>query len=265
MSATSSVTDTSPARAGNLTSTATQASASDNAARSLIERVDSLLQWTVTDNHNGTGSIDLGPYMLSFNDRRQEWIVTAKQTGKQTRVWGDPHVDYGNDGSNDLNFKEAVTLGLGWITLHADTVAYGNGQKVTSRLTISDTQNHQAYEISGLDSADGNVTIRKIDLGVAQARNATGTSVTQGNDGTWYTGLSALRDGAIADDGSIDFSHVDMNESLYDRMGPMLSFAWGLDRVELADITERLGDDDDDDEKGTAATAASGASTRQAT
>ncbi|MGN6389885.1 MAG: DUF1521 domain-containing protein [Burkholderiaceae bacterium] len=201
-----------------------------------------MLQWTVTDNHDGTGSIDLGPYTLSFNDRSQQWIITDKKTGKQTRVWGDPHVDYGNDGSNDLNFKEAINLGLGWITVHADTVPYGNGQKVTSRLTISDTQTGQAYEISGLDSADGKVTIKKIDLSVARARNATGTSVIQGDDGTWYTGLGQLRDGAIADNGSIDFSHVDMTKSPSGQMGPMLSFVWAADRVKVTDTTGRLGD-----------------------
>lgn len=175
--------------------------------------------WTFQNNGNGTGQIDLGRYSLALNEHNQQWVVTDKNTGAQTSIWGDPHVDYQNDGTIDLDFKHHLTLNLaGGLKINCQTIPYngnGAGATVSSRLTITDGK--QAMEVRGLAAGqDEALAINKVDLAYAkqQVTRGSDTVVYQGSDGSWYTTAGLLKNGALRDDGSIDFSKVERTRKL---------------------------------------------------
>jgi hypothetical protein len=194
-----------------------------NATRSFIaDPAPEVPAWTFQNNGNGTGQIDLGRYSLALNEHHQQWVVTDKQTGAQTSIWGDPHVDYQNDGTIDLDFKHALTLNLaGGLKINCQTIPYydangnhNNGATVSSRLTITDGR--QALEVRGLAAGqDEPLAINKVDLAQAKAQVTTNdTTVYQGSDGSWYVTGGLLKNGALRDDGTIDFSKVEGSRRL---------------------------------------------------
>ncbi|MFM1990878.1 MAG: hypothetical protein RJA99_3835 [Pseudomonadota bacterium] len=54
--------------------------------------------------------LDCG-YTLEFNEKHSE-IYIIKPCGEKTRIWGDPHVDFGADGKNDFDFWGTTTFQL---------------------------------------------------------------------------------------------------------------------------------------------------------
>jgi hypothetical protein len=190
--------------------------------------------WGAIDHRDGTGSIDIGTHTIRLNEKSSEWVVTDKQTGKQTRIWGDPHVDYNNDGKTDLDFKGNLNLMLGNTRIHIETVPWGKtGQTLSSRLTISDGR--QALVVNGLAQkqsngvdTDGKMQITRLD-GNAAARaydsNWGDQVVHQGQDGAWYVASGQLKQGALklGADGKerIDFSKVDGSKRLPQFGGPV--------------------------------------------
>ena len=190
--------------------------------------------WGAIDHRDGTGSIDIGTHTIRLNEKSSEWVVTDKQTGKQTRIWGDPHVDYNNDGKTDLDFKGNLNLMLGNTRIHIETVPYGkNGQTLSSRLTISDGR--QALVVDGLSQKnkqgvdqDGKMRITRLDRDAAARAydSSWGDQVVyQGRDGAWYVAAGQLKQGALklGADGKehIDFSKVDGSKRLPRFGGPV--------------------------------------------
>ncbi|MFN8994030.1 MAG: DUF1521 domain-containing protein, partial [Pseudomonadota bacterium] len=190
--------------------------------------------WGAFYNSDGTGSIDIGTHTIRLNEKSSEWVVTDKQTGKQTRIWGDPHVDYNNDGKTDLDFKGNLNLMLGNTRIHIETVPFGkNGQTLSSRLTISDGR--QALVVDGLSQKntqgvdqDGKMRITRLDRDAAARAydsNWGDQVVHQGQDGAWYVASGQLKQGALklGADGKerVDFSKVDGSKRLPRFGGPV--------------------------------------------
>ena len=72
---------------------------------------------------------------------------------KETRVWGDPHVDENTDGTTDWDFNQQSTFVLGnGVTITVETQDFGNGTTVSNNLYIA-RGNNQAV-VTGL--ADNN-------------------------------------------------------------------------------------------------------------
>jgi hypothetical protein len=171
--------------------------------------------WTFVNNGDGTGTIDLGNYTVSLKESNYEWTVTDKTTGQQTRVWGDPHVDFQNDGDTDLDFKANLSLMLEDGTkITCETLPFGNGQTVSTKLVI--TNKDQAIEVTGLAAGmDADLNIKKIDDAAAAWDTSWGkTVVYQGNDGSWYGASGLLQQGSILDDGSLNLDKVDKSKRL---------------------------------------------------
>ena len=107
-------------------------------------------KFTVSDVKDGKATIDTGRYTIALDEAHSQWTVTDKKTGESTRVWGDPHVDEGNDGKTDWDFKKDSTFVLADGTkITVDTVPFGNnGMTVSSELAIS--KGNQGVVVSGL-------------------------------------------------------------------------------------------------------------------
>jgi hypothetical protein len=123
--------------------------------------------WTCTQD-GGKGTIDLGGYAITLQEYNSIWVLTNKATGTSTRIWGDPHVDLGNNGSTEFDFKKAMSFQLSDGTkITVDTVAWGNsGETLSSKLTITDWCGNKAMVVSGLgwdSDGIGNLNVQKLD------------------------------------------------------------------------------------------------------
>jgi hypothetical protein len=100
--------------------------------------------------NNGQATIRLGDkYTITAKEDGSEVILTNNETGAETKIWGDPHVDVGNDGSNDFDFKKDLTFELDDGTkISIGTVDAGNGTTLASSLTITNGDN--AIQVTGL-------------------------------------------------------------------------------------------------------------------
>jgi hypothetical protein len=179
--------------------------------------------WSYTATGNGTGTIDLGTHTIALNEANMEWLITDKATGGQTRIWGDPHVDYDNDGSTDIDFKGNLNLMIGNIKINVQTVPFGGtGETLSSKLVITDGR--QGMTVGGLAAGyDGanNMSVSTMDANAAARAWDTyqhDQVVYQGNDGDWYVAAGRLTQGALklGADGKeyVDFSKVETNKKL---------------------------------------------------
>ncbi len=113
--------------------------------------------WSVSDVKDGKGTINLGDrYSIALNEKNSVWTLTDNKYDAQTRVWGDPHVDVGNDGKTDFDFKKDSTFRLEDGTkISVGTVPFGSGdQTMSSSLAI--TRGRNAISVTGLgDKYDG--------------------------------------------------------------------------------------------------------------
>ena len=108
-------------------------------------------EWSVEMN-GSKANIDLGDYTLEINEKRSEFILTNKETGESSRVWGDPHFDMDNDGKTDVDFWGTMTMNLEngtKITIQTTPWNGNENMTVSSRLVI--TQGDKAIEVSGMD------------------------------------------------------------------------------------------------------------------
>ena len=125
-------------------------------------------QWTVSDVKDGKAMINLGDrYSLALNEANSVWTLTDSKYDAQTRVWGDPHVDIGNDGKTDFDFKKDASFRLEDGTrIAVGTVPFGGGdQTMSSSLAI--TRGRNAIQVMGLgDKYDG-----ANNLQIQQSRN----------------------------------------------------------------------------------------------
>jgi hypothetical protein len=82
-----------------------------------------------------------------------EWKVTGPD-GKNTRVWGDPHVAEGDGGTFDFKRDSAFVLGDG-TRINVTTKPYGNGMTVTGQLDIVSGDSH--VRVTDIDKGKGKV------------------------------------------------------------------------------------------------------------
>jgi hypothetical protein len=116
--------------------------------------------WSV-QNADGQSTIKLGDkYTITAKEADASWLVKNEETGQETRIHGDPHVDLNNDGSTDFDFKDDMTLQLDDGTkITVGTADAGNGTTFSSELTITNGDN--AIQVSGLapGEQDGKLTV----------------------------------------------------------------------------------------------------------
>jgi hypothetical protein len=83
--------------------------------------------------------------------KQHEWKVTGPD-GKETRVWGDPHVAESDGGKWDFKRDSTFVLGDG-TRINCATTPYGNGMTVTKGLEI--ISGNDRVEITGIDQGKG--------------------------------------------------------------------------------------------------------------
>jgi len=143
-------------------------------------------EWSVEQNGN-QATIDLGDYTLDITENRSQFILTNKETGESSRVWGDPHFDMDNDGTTDVDFWGTMTMNLEngtKITIQTTPWEGNEDMTVSSRLVI--TQGDKAIEVSGMDQNEIG------DMEITQSNNGRFMDVFTGdgldiyeNDGQW--------------------------------------------------------------------------------
>jgi hypothetical protein len=106
--------------------------------------------WTHEKKDDGTAEIRLGDkYTINLKEGDQSFTVRNNETGAETRVWGDPHVDKNADGKTDFDFKDNLSFQLDDGTkITVNTVDAGNGTTFSSGLTI--TNGNNAIQVTGL-------------------------------------------------------------------------------------------------------------------
>ena len=147
--------------------------------------------WTVEQN-GSNATIDLGDYTLTINEKRSEFILTNKETGNSSRVWGDPHFDMDNDGKTDVDFWGTMTMNLEngtKITIQTTPWKGNENMTVSSRLVI--TQGDKAIEVTGMDqNSVGDMEISQTNDGrFMDTVTGDGLDIYE-NDGKWM-----VRDG----------------------------------------------------------------------
>lgn len=143
-------------------------------------------EWSVEQN-GSQATIDLGDYTLEINEKRSEFVLTNKETGESSRVWGDPHFDMDNDGTTDVDFWGTMTMNLEngtKITIQTTPWEGNEDMTVSSRLVI--TQGDKAIEVSGMDQNDiGDMEISQSDDGrFMDTFTGDGLDIYE-NSGTW--------------------------------------------------------------------------------
>lgn len=166
--------------------------------------------WEVKQD-GGKAHIDLGKYTLDLNEGNSEFILTNKETGEKTRIWGDPHMEV--DGKAVGDFYGTMTLNLEdgtKITIHTTPYNQNNGMTLSTELVI--TKGDQAMVVQGLDQNTlGDLKIGQVqhggnavdyvnDDGVSIYENADGAGWLRMNEGGYMSQidgnfLSSIRDG----------------------------------------------------------------------
>ncbi|OJT17493.1 hypothetical protein BO221_46155 [Archangium sp. Cb G35] len=80
-----------------------------------------------------------------------EWKITGPD-GKNTRVWGDPHVDEGDGGKWDFKRDSTFVLGDG-TRINCTTAPYGNGMTVSAKLEI--ISGNDRVQVTDIDKGKG--------------------------------------------------------------------------------------------------------------
>lgn len=119
--------------------------------------------WTVNETGNGRATIDLGSYTLAINERSSEIVLTNKETGERSRIWGDPHFDTDGDGRTDVDFWGTITLNLDDGTkITINTTPWKGNENMTVSSTLTITNGDQAIVVDGLDqNSIGDMTIEQ--------------------------------------------------------------------------------------------------------
>lgn len=165
-------------------------------------------QAQVTHNWTLDGkSINLdGKYRIDV-DGGTTWKITNLANNQTTRIWGDPHVDVNNDGSNDFNFKENMTFQLADGTkITVATVdgagkeikdANGNTASVSVTKTLTITNNDSAIIVTNVNGTP-NIVQATGGAGIDHATND-GAIIVKESNGQWVT-----PDGAKVDQAAIN-------------------------------------------------------------
>ncbi|WBL81350.1 DUF1521 domain-containing protein [Bradyrhizobium xenonodulans] len=155
------------------------------------------------ESKDGKATIRLGDkYTVTVDEKDASWTVRNNQTGHVTQISGDPHVDDDNNGKNDFDFKKDMTFQLEDGTkITVNTVPYGNGQTLSSKLTITNGSNAITVEGLGADK-DG----------------ANNLKVTQSNAGATLDQLASDGADTIYERGQdwVDRSGAQVNQAMID-------------------------------------------------
>jgi len=185
--------------------------------------------WSVEQN-GSKAEIDLGDHTLTVNEKKSEFILTNKETGESSRVWGDPHFDMDNDGKTDVDFWGTMTMNLeNGTKITIDTTPWKGNEDMTvsSRLTI--TQGDQRMVIDNMDQNEiGDMTIdhhthggRELDLVTSD-----GLDIYQSGDGNEWKVLDGFEMRSVTQD--------DMNETKGDNAN--------IDVLDVLDLIPSLRD-----------------------
>lgn len=142
------------------------------------------------DVKDGKGTIELGDkYTITLNEGDASATIKNKETGQETKIWGDPHVDIGNDGKNEFDFKKDMTFQLDDGTKITVGTVPGDKDGVTYSSSLTITNGDKAMEVTGLgQSFDGknNLEVRQSDAGrtLDQLTNDGSTTVHE-SGGKW--------------------------------------------------------------------------------
>ncbi len=164
--------------------------------------------WDVVQN-GSTAEIDLGDHTLTINENKSEFILTNKETGESSRVWGDPHFDMDNDGKTDVDFWGTMTMNLeNGTKITIETTPWNGNEDMTvsSKLTI--TQGDQQIVVDGMDQNEkGDMTIIHSQTGgrLTDAHTADGLDIYQAGDGNEWK----ILDGCVMR----DVTQADMNQT----------------------------------------------------
>lgn len=143
-----------------------------------------LANWTATDVCNGKATINLGNnWTLDLNEADMSFTIKDANgcDVPVTKVWGDPHVDVNGKRVFDFKHDSSFILPDG-TKITVNTIEFGNGASVSSRLTI--TKGDNAAVVTGLGGdRDGNHNL-KIDIKDGQGRKLD----KQVDDGQRYYG-----------------------------------------------------------------------------
>ncbi|KFE65242.1 hypothetical protein DB31_1358 [Hyalangium minutum] len=85
--------------------------------------------------------------------KQHDWKITGPD-GKETKIWGDPHVAEGDGGTWDFKRDSTFVLGDG-TRINVTTKPYGNGMTVTGELDI--ISGNDRVKVTGIDQGKGNV------------------------------------------------------------------------------------------------------------
>jgi hypothetical protein len=116
-------------------------------------------------------------YVIRTEGKDMAWTITGPD-GKTTRIWGDPHVDE-SDG-NKWDFLNRSTFFFGKNKVTVEVAPYGNGQTVTSRITIY--SGDERVTIGGIDKNIPTILASSNDAEQHDLALADGISYTRGAD-----------------------------------------------------------------------------------
>ncbi|MCQ8895530.1 DUF1521 domain-containing protein [Limnobacter humi] len=98
-------------------------------------------------------TINLGSQWTLFIDEKNSQIIIQNNLtgGRSTRIWGDPHVDLNNDGTNDFDFWNQTTFNLeggGKITFETEPWQGNANMFVVRRILV--TYGNDAMLVDGI-------------------------------------------------------------------------------------------------------------------
>jgi hypothetical protein len=141
-------------------------SSTENVLRALSKITQPTQTLFPTANENGEVSVKTEDnFALKFDIKNEQWSITYPD-GKQTRIWGDPHVEESDGDKWDFTKKSSFVFGNNKITVETTPIVKGvsYSQTVTiyngdDRLTITDLNKNKPsivawkYDASSHDAA----------------------------------------------------------------------------------------------------------------
>ncbi|WP_061134859.1 DUF1521 domain-containing protein [Caballeronia fortuita] len=128
-------------------------------------------RWSDSGVQDGKSSIDLGDYKLAFDKSDSSMLLTNKQSGDATKIWGDPHIDLHSGAGNQQSgmFNGPLTFSLPDSTTVAVGTEPANGNPGVSYAdSVKITQGNRAYVVGGLSQQDSApLTVQRGDASAA--------------------------------------------------------------------------------------------------
>jgi Domain of Unknown Function (DUF1521) len=144
-------------------------------------------EWTASTPKDGKATIDLGDgYKLELNEHDSQMKIINENTGEETNIWGDPHVDWNKDGKDDAMFWGTTSFELDngtKITIGTEQWGGNKDAYVANNVTI--THGSNAIVVDGLSQNEiGDMSITQSQNGYAlDAKTDDGFSVVENDAG----------------------------------------------------------------------------------